>query len=114
MTDMMTYLNLLCIAVIVVCIVDMSDFSSSVKKAISFLFTRGKLVTDNYRLHLCDCSYCITFWSGLIYLIAVSQVSFSTLYVLLLMCVFTTIIKATLQLAIDLVMSIIRAIEKHL
>ena len=68
-----TLFTLFCIQWIVVMIVDISDFPSTVKKLVSSILTRGKMKTDNFRIHLIDCDLCVTFWSGLIYLLATNQ-----------------------------------------
>jgi len=66
---MNTIFYMICLATIVVSIVDISDFPSTVKKALSFIWTDGKIIKTDYRLHLIDCSWCIASWTNLIYLL---------------------------------------------
>lgn len=70
---MKTLLDLLIITGIIVFITDITDFPSSVKKAISYITTKGKIVKDEYRIHLIDCSLCQVFWIGLIYLLIMDK-----------------------------------------
>jgi hypothetical protein len=106
----MTYLNLLLISVIVVCIIDLTDFASTIKKVISFIITRGTLVKDNYRLHFVDCSLCVTFWAGLLYLVLTGGLSIQTLATLLVIAVNTNTIYSILKLIMDIINIIIKKI----
>lgn len=62
-------LNLLCLAIIVVFIVDISGAVDSFKKFISWALTKGRLMSDNFNLKPFDCSLCSTWWTGIIYLL---------------------------------------------
>ena len=106
----MIYLNLFFIAVIVTCIVDISGFIDSIKYGISWLLTKGKLPKTNYSIKPFDCSLCMTFWTGLIYLLIIGQVTLPLLAFLLLLAISTTIIKETINLIKDLVIKLINII----
>ena len=92
----MMYLNILLIAVIFVCITDLTDFPITLKSLISKILTKGKIETPNYRLHLLDCSLCQTFWASLIYIIVIGQFNFLPIAYILLVAVNTQLIKQVL------------------
>lgn len=69
----MTLINLLLIQFILVVIIDDSGFIDSVKRGISKLLTKGKIITDNFELKPFSCSYCMQVWCGLIYLLIIGQ-----------------------------------------
>ena len=62
-------LNLIYIWIIVVIIIDISDFIESLKTGISKLLTKGKIITTNFDLKPLSCSFCMNWWIGLIYII---------------------------------------------
>lgn len=110
----MIYLNLLLIAICIVCVVDLTDFPTTIKRAISFIMTRGKLVKDDYRIHFVDCSLCITFWVGLLYLILTSHLTILTLAVLLLIAVNTMTICSIIKLIMDIINICIKKIYERI
>lgn len=77
--------NLLILQFIVVFIVDLSGFIGSIKTLIWRWIFNNKKEYREFRLPPFDCSLCMVFWSGLIYLIAVHQFNMLTIgYVVLL------------------------------
>lgn len=110
----MVYINILLIAVICVCIIDISGFVNSMKSALSKLLTKGKLSNSNYSLKPFDCSLCMTFWIGLIYLIICNSISILNIAVLLLIAVSTPIINDIIRLIQDLIIKLIQVIEKNI
>jgi hypothetical protein len=62
-------LDLICIWFICVLVIDISGFIDSIKYGLSYLLTKGKIPTTDYRLKPIDCSLCATFWCGLIYVL---------------------------------------------
>jgi hypothetical protein len=62
-------LNLLCLALIVVFIVDLSGAIDSLKKFISKVLTNGHIQSNNFNLKPFDCSLCSTWWTGFTYLL---------------------------------------------
>lgn len=105
-------LNLLCISIIIVFITDITDFPSNVKKGISWVLTKGKIVKDEYRLHLLDCSLCQIWWIGIIYLLAIGKFSLFYLTAVCLIACFSGIIKSSILLIEDIVTKIIQTIYK--
>lgn len=85
----MLYLTLFEITMIVVLVVDISGITSHISRWISNWLTKGKYVADDIITNLGNCSFCVNFWAGLIYLLVTNQFSiFALLFVLL--CSFFT------------------------
>lgn len=110
----MVCLNLFYIMAITVFIVDLSGFVTSVKKLVSWLLTGGKLVKTDFRLKPLDCDFCMTWWSGLIYLICIGEVTFFHLYFLLFLCCLAVPFKNLIQLIIDAINTLISKLGKGL
>lgn len=110
----MVCLDLFFIMAITVMIIDMSGFTVSLKKFVSWLLTGGKLVKTDFDLKPLTCSFCMTWWVGLIYLICTGTINFFHLYILLLLCCFTVPFKNLLQLIIMGINTIISKLEKNL
>lgn len=70
---MKTILDLLIITGIVVFIVDISGAVESLKTGIKRIFTKGKMSSSDFSLKPLDCSLCMTFWIGLIYLLIMDK-----------------------------------------
>lgn len=94
--------NLFYIAVICVCVIDISGFVNSLKSFITRILTNGKLSSSNFTLKPFDCSLCMTFWSGLIYLFVVNNVSILNIMILLLISISTPLIQDVIRTMIDL------------
>lgn len=101
-------LNLLYLTIIVVIIIDLSGVVDSIKSGLKSLVTGGRMRDPNYSLKPIDCSFCITFWSGLIYLLITNQVSWFMLAYLLGLCVMTPVIKDLIVLVRECLIKIIR------
>ena len=82
----MIVINLLYISIIICYVVDISGVVDNIKKFI-WKFIIGKNVEYKYfSFKPFDCSRCMIFWAGLIYLICVSQF---TLFNICLVCLFS-------------------------
>lgn len=90
-------------AVIVVVIVDLSGFTDSWKSGLKYLLTKGQFRSPEYSLKPFDCSLCLTFWSGLVYLLVTAQFSLFMLAYLLVVAFMTSVIKDALILVKDMV-----------
>lgn len=110
----MVYINILLIAVICVCIIDISGFIDTIKSALNKVITKGKLTNSNYSLKPIDCSLCMTWWSGLIYLICYNSVSLLNIAILLLIAISTPIINDIIRLFQDLIIKVIQLINKSI
>lgn len=100
----MIYLNLLYITIAVVCVIDISGFIDSVKSLISRMLTKGKIDKTDFSMKPFDCSLCSTFWCCLIYLIVTGTFSLALLCYILLLAVFTPVIKEIIILVKDIIL----------
>ena len=105
-------LDLLCISIILVFITDITDFPSNVKKWISWVLTKGKIVKDGYRLHLIDCSTCQLWWAGIIYLLCTGNFTLPYLVVVAMLSCLADMIKDAIILLKDLLIKINQVIYK--
>lgn len=106
--------DLFLIAVITVCIIDLSGFLGTLKSVLSKTLTRGKISNSDYQLKPIDCSLCMTFWIGLGYLIIYNQLTLLNITILLLIAVSTPIINDTIRLIQDLITKIINIINSKI
>lgn len=100
-------LDILLIDVIVCFIVDISGFVDTIKRTI-WKWLRKDKPYQEYRLKPFDCSLCLCFWSGLIWLLIQGNISIGSVA---LVCMFSLIaeqisnilklIKHSLQLLLD-------------
>lgn len=110
----MTIFNLFLIAVITVCIIDLSGFVGTLKSVLSKTLTKGKITNSDYTLKPIDCSLCMTFWIGLIYLIIYHQLTLLNISILLLIAVSTPIINDVIRLIQDIITKLINIIYKKI
>lgn len=110
----MVIINLLLIAVIWVVIIDLSGFIDNFKSGIKWLITKGKMSNSDYRLKPFDCSLCMTFWTGLIYLLIIGKFTLVYLAALCLISLFCSILKSSILLVEDTITTIINRIYKWL
>lgn len=106
-------LHLLSIAVIFTVVTDISDFPNSVKKGISWLLTKGKIVKSDFRVHLVDCSLCQCTWAGFIYLLCVGKFTLPYIALVLMVSTFCGVIKSIILVVEDIITKIIQLIYKH-
>lgn len=90
---METLIDLLLIQLIVVFIIDISGVIDSIKYAISYLLTGGAIKTSDYRIKPLDCSLCMTFWTGLIYIIIIDQFTIEYIAFICLLSALTVLTK---------------------
>ena len=82
--------DLFSILIISVIVIDISGFVHSIKVAI------GKYLgisPNSFRIKPFDCSFCMTFWISVIYLLVVGRFSLVNIAVVLLLCCLTTPLK---------------------
>ena len=104
-------LDLFLIGVICVIIIDLSGVTESIKSGIKRLLTKGKMSDPNYSLKPLDCSFCMTFWSGLVYLLVTGTLSIWMVTYLLLICVMTPVIGDIITLVRDKLILIIKYLD---
>lgn len=105
----MIYLDILCIAIVAVFIIEKSGAIDSLKSLIARIISRGVFTSgDRIKLKPLDCPLCATFWTGVIYLLCVHQFTFvnllyvcvvawSTQYISMLMDVIGEILRVVLS-----------------
>lgn len=103
-------IDIIWIAIIWVIILDISGFMDNVKSGLKRLFTMGRMSDPNYSLKPFDCSFCMTFWTGLVYLFITHSFSLWMLAYLLCICVMTPVISLVLVTIRDIFIKIIRKI----
>lgn len=96
------FIDLILIQIIVVLIVDMSGFIDSFKSFISKILTKGRIETSNYSLRPIDCSFCMNWWVGLVYLIISNHLSLGYITLVLILSFLTTSTKDILLYIKDL------------
>lgn len=111
---METILSLFFITVIVVFIVDISGATDSLKSVLKWILTKGRMKDSNYRLKPIDCSLCLSFWGGLIYLLIAGKFTLFYVTVVCLLACFTGILKNCILLVEDVITKIIQVIYKYL
>ena len=82
--------DLFSILIINVIVIDISGFVHSIKAAI------GKFLgisPNSFRIKPFDCSFCMTFWVSLIYLLVVGRFTLLNIAIVLLLCCLTTPLK---------------------
>ena len=89
--DGLTFMaNLFSILIISVIVIDISGFVHSIKVVI------GKYLgisPNSFRIKPFDCSFCMTFWASMIYLLAAGRFTLVNIAVVLLLCCLTTPLK---------------------
>ena len=83
-------IDLFSILIISVIVIDISGFVHSIKVAI------GKFLgisPNSFRMKPFDCSFCMTFWVSVIYLLVVGRFSLVNIAIVLLLCCLTTPLK---------------------
>lgn len=107
----MTVLNLIIISLVNVLIIDISGFIDSVKSLISKVLTNKQIDTTNFSLKPFDCSFCMTFWTGLLYTLVIGQFTLVNLLIILLLAFMTEPVYRILLLIKDMILKIIDKID---
>lgn len=103
-------IDIIWIAITWVVILDISGFMDHLKSGLKRLVTGGRMSDPNYSLKPLDCSFCMTFWSGLVYLLVTHSLSLWMVCYLLMVCVMTPVIGLSLITIRDIFIKIIRKI----
>lgn len=109
----MTFLNLLIISLVVILIVDISGFIPNLKRFISRRLTKNHIETTDFSIKPFDCSFCMTFWSLLMYLIIVNEFTFINILGVVMITLFTDVTKQLLLLIKDLLIKMIDVIYER-
>lgn len=81
-------IDLILIQIICVNIVDISGVVSHIENAIA-----RALSLKRVSIHLIECSYCVTHWCCVLYLLFTGALSLKTYAIVLVLCFFTTLTK---------------------
>ena len=108
----MVLINLILIAAIVVFIVDISGAVDSLKSGLKWILTKGKMKNSDYQLKPLDCSLCMTFWSGIIYILITNNFTLPYLAFVCLLACFSGVIKTSILLVEDILIKITQLIYK--
>lgn len=110
----MIYLNLIMLTLIIVFIIDISGVIDNIKRLIwKWVFGKNKPYQE-YSLKPIDCSLCMTFWIGLIFLICVGQFSILNILVVCLLASLTIQLGNLIMLVQDLFNWLITSLYKLL
>lgn len=82
--------DLFSILIISVLVIDISGFVHSIKAAIGKYL---KISPNSFRIKPFDCSFCMTFWVSMIYLLVVGRFTLVNIAIVLLLCCLTTPLK---------------------
>lgn len=82
--------DLFSILIICVLVIDISGFVHSIKAAIGKYL---KISPNSFRIKPFDCSFCMTFWVSVIYLLVVGRFTLVNIAIVLLLCCLTTPLK---------------------
>lgn len=99
----MVILNLFIISIIWVLILDLSGFALTIDKLFYKIFYPGRPSRDDARFKPFDCSLCMTWWTCLVYLIAVNALTLPYIALSLLFAWLTTIEKDIFIFVKDLI-----------
>ena len=99
----MITLNLFLISVIWVLILDIAGFSEEIRKICGKILGISPSLAQNLELKPITCSLCMTWWTGVIYLIVIGKISFIYISLTLLFSCFTTTLKDFIFLVQDLI-----------
>ena len=103
----MVILNLFIISIIWVLILDLSGFARTIDKLFYKIFYPGRPFREDAHFKPFDCSLCMTWWSCLIYLIAVNALTLPYIALSLLFAWLTTIEKDIFIMVKDMVTKLI-------
>lgn len=108
----MTILNLFIISIIWVLILDLSGFARTIDKTLYKIFYRGRPYREDAHFKPFDCSLCLTFWSGLLYLLITHTLSLLNIAILLTFAWSTTMEKDIFILIKDIVTKLLDLLYK--
>ena len=107
-------IELILIQLIIVFIIDLSGAVESFKLFISKILTKGKIQTTNFSLKPFDCSLCMTWWIGLIYLLICHSFTIPYIALVALLSYLTPLSSSILLLIKDLTIFLINKLNMKL
>lgn len=100
-------IDLILIQIICVNIVDISGVVSHIENAIARMLSLKRV-----SIYLLNCSYCITHWCCVIYLLFNGALSLNTYAIVLVLCFLTSVTKEVLWTVRDFFIYIIRLVNR--
>lgn len=110
----MTILNLFIISIIWVLILDLSGFARTIDKTLYKIFYPGRPFREDAHFPPADCSLCLTFWTGLLYLLITHTLSLLNIAILLAFAWSTTMEKDIFILIKDIVTKLLDLLYRTL
>ena len=107
-------IDLILIQLIIVFIIDLSGAVESFKLFISKILTKGKIQTTNFDLKPFTCSLCMTWWTGLIYLLICHSFTIPYIALVALLSYLTPLSSSILLLIKDLAIFLINKLNMKL
>ena len=107
-------IELILIQLIIVFIIDLSGAADSLKLFISKILTKGKIQTTNFDLKPFTCSLCMTWWTGLIYLLICHSFTIPYIALVALLSYFTPLSSSILLLIKDLAIFLVNKLNMKL
>lgn len=99
--------DLILIQIIVVIIIDISGVVEHIEGLIARMLSLKKV-----SIHLIECSFCVSHWIGLLYLLVTGALSLKTYCFVLILSFFTSITKELLWTVRDLFIYLIKIINR--
>lgn len=100
-------IDLILIQIICVNIVDISGVVSHIENAIARMLSLKRV-----SIHLIECSYCVTHWCCVLYLLFTGALSLKTYAIVLVLCFLTSVTKEVLWTVRDFFIYIIRLVNR--
>ena len=107
-------IDLILIQLIIVFIIDLSGAVESFKLFLSKILTKGKIQTTNFDLKPFTCSLCMTWWTGLIYLLICHSFTIPYIALVALLSYLTPLSSSILLLIKDLAIFLINKLNVKL
>lgn len=108
----MIHLNIFIITLIIVFVLDLTDFWENVSKGLSWIITKGKVV-KSFQLKPFSCSLCLPIYVNLIYVLAAGAFSIPMMGYILLMSYLTPIFADAMRLIRDCILKVIDKIRLY-
>ena len=107
-------IDLILIQLIIVFIIDLSGAVESFKLFLSKILTKGKIQTTNFDLKPFTCSLCMTWWTGLIYLLICHSFTIPYIALVALLSYLTPLSSSILLLIKDLAIFLVNKLNVKL
>lgn len=107
-------INLLCMTLTIVFVIDLSGAVDTLKQLISRMLTNNKISSTNFNLKPFDCSLCTTWWMGLIYLLVTGTFTYPMVAFVALLAFLADVFTNILLLLKDGIITLIKICQSKL